>query len=92
MPGDALVSGCNKAPSCSLRRGACMVADDQFALVPRPYASAYFAQCRALGGSPAVLADASVKLTMASRVAVTGPNGAGKVRVTRWRPALVGVS
>ena len=43
-------------------------------------------------GAPAVLADASVKLTMASRVAVTGPNGAGKVRVTRWRPALVGVS
>ena len=57
LPSDALVSqGCNKSPLCSHRRGACMVADDQFALVPRPYASAYFAQCRGLHGIEGALA------------------------------------
>lgn len=57
VDGAALVGGnCNVSPGCSSRLGACMVADDQFALVPRAYASAYFAQCRASDEHPEMVA------------------------------------
>ena len=60
LPAAALVGGsCLRDAVCAYRRGACVVADDQFAVVPRVWASAYFGHCHAQR-------DARLRLNMPS--------------------------